>query len=118
MAEPTILAPQSDTPADPKVTKPPADKPITTALGVFEALFAVPLRRMRGVPSADVERYLRHAFYAGARAAFNGVLDAMREQDEGHGDGEKRFAAIEEEIEAYFRDAIGRQAVSRGDRAS
>lgn len=112
-----ILPPESDAPADPKVTKPPAESPLTGALEAFDALFLAALRRARAVPSADVERYLRHAFYAGARAAFNGVIDAMQETAEGSDDGEKRFEAIEREIDAYFSAAIAQAAVSPNGKA-
>lgn len=100
-----------------QTTKPPADKPISTALEVFDRLFAAGLRKRHAVSAVEAHSYVRHAFYAGARAAFYGVIDSMREQDEGELDGEKRFAAIEREIDAYFTEILGRALIARGGRA-
>lgn len=59
------------------------------------------------------QRMFRHAFYAGARSAFNEVLAAMQEEDAGDPAGVKRFATIEREIDEYFREAIGRGMIAR-----
>ena len=55
---------------------------------------------------------MTHAFYAGARATFAAVIDSMKEQDEGDPDGEKRFAAIEREIDAYFRKVVSEGVIA------
>lgn len=91
----------------PKVEKPPANNPIESAWDVFERL-AVP-RNL----APSMRRALKHAFYAGARAAFFGVIDSMKEQDEGDPDGEKRFAAIETQIGAYWAQLAAAATVSR-----
>lgn len=90
--------------------KPPSDKPISEAWNVFSRM-ALP-KKMPG----DTQRYMQHAFYAGARATFNGVIDAMREADEGV-EGEKRFEAIEREIIAYWAKISGQALIAPGGRA-
>lgn len=101
------MPPASDKPADPLVEKPPADSPIESAWAVFDRM-VIP-RKFPG----EMQRYMRHAFYAGARSAFQGLTDALTEMDEGEPDGDTRLAAVEREIDAYFTDIIGRAAISR-----
>lgn len=99
------------------VEKPPADAPISTAHAVFDRLFAAGLARRHAIAATEARRYLQHAFYAGARAAFSAVLDSMQEQDAGEPEGEQRFAAIEREIDQYFTQIIGQATIGRAGRA-
>lgn len=85
---------EQPTPAPKK--RPPADSPIRSAWVVFAAV-AVPTHF-----TPEQRRYLKHAFYAGARSTFASVLDSMEEQAEGDEQGQERFASIELEISRYF----------------
>lgn len=78
--------------------KPPPESPIATAWNAFVAM-AIP----SNLPPAQ-KRYMKHAFYAGARSAFRSIIDAMQEQMNGNEEGEQRFASIELEIEKYFSE--------------
>lgn len=101
MTSGTIVSPAASADAKaPAVEKPPANNPLESAWDVFERT-ALP-RTM----DPTRRREIKHGFYAGARAAFYGVIDAMTEQDEGHPDGEKRFANIEKQISAYWAQVV------------
>lgn len=91
--------------------KPAADEPISAAWKVFAAV-AVP----QVLPEIQ-KRIVKHAFYAGARSAFRGVVDAMQEQVDGDEAGEERFASIELEIEKYFKEIMAKAVVSRTGKA-
>lgn len=91
--------------------KPPADSPIGAAWKVFSAV-AVP----QVLPEAQ-KRFMKHAFYAGARSTFRAVVDAMQEQLDGDETGEERFASIELEIEKYFGEIMSKAVISRTGKA-
>lgn len=91
----------------PLVEKPPAETPISSAWEVFDRM-VVPARM-----SPQHKRALTHAFYAGARAAYSGVVDALQEIEGGKPEGDTRLEMIEREIDQYFVDLIKQAAVSR-----
>lgn len=95
----------------PLVEKPPAESPISSAWEVFERMVVPP-----GM-SPGHRRALTHAFYAGARSAFMGVMDAMAEIEAGEPDGDKRLEMVEREVDKYFTDIIGQALISRTGKA-
>ena len=106
--------PQPAVSADEKavpVEKPPAESPISSAWEVFERMVVPPAM------SPGHRRALTHAFYAGARAAFFGVVDAMAEIEANEPDGDKRLAMVEREVTKYFADIAALGLISRTGKA-
>lgn len=89
----------------------PPDAPIAHYWQVFERLFMRAVE-LSGASAAYQRRHLQHAFYAGARAAFASVMDAFREIEADDPNGDERLAAVEREVETYFRDIAGRALIS------
>lgn len=85
-----------------------ADHPLEDSWQAFEQL-AIGAKLIE----PKFRRALKHAFYAGARSAFTEVIAAMQEYDAGELDGERRFGALEREIEGYFANVIGQGLIAR-----
>lgn len=91
--------------------KPLPSAPLSAAFDVFAAM-VLPA----GIVSDQQLRLVQHAFYAGARATFNAVIDAMQEQasddEETAAQGEERFASIELQIVKHFTEATAVQVMA------
>lgn len=114
--ERTVLPAAAADEQAPPVSQPvPAEAPIAHYWQVFDRLFASAVERVTadtGVAVSIRRRHMQHAFYAGARAGFASVMDAFREIEADDPQGDTRLAAVEREVEAYFRDIAGRALIS------
>lgn len=99
----------TDTPPANDPDPPSAEHPLEDTWEAFERLAIA-----GNLIEPKFRRALKHAFYAGARSAFNEVIAAMQEQDAGDINGERRFAAIEREVNAYFAEIMARATIAGG----